>query len=275
MDSTTTTTISVQPHTPDIEGKNIQGLDLGGLPITNTILSTWIFMVCLAALIFVLHYALRNNCWPRIRGTGIIIVRVIDDFITDFIGGDRAFGRQFFFLFAGVFCYVFFANFFGLILDWLNLVSTDEWLTAYLRPINSDPNTTFVLSVLVFMITQAVAIRYRGIFRYTRGYLFNYSGRSTSERILNVFVGWIHLISEFTKILSLALSLFGNIFAGIVLLSVMAFLTSKLAIDSVGVGQLAIVPFWFFEIFVATVQAAVFGILMLAYLGDAKLIHEH
>ena len=78
-----------------------------------------------------------------------------------------------------------------------------------------------------------------------------------------------------TKVLSLALRLFGNMFAGIVLLGVIAFLTSKLSIFSLEIGQLAVIPFWLFELFVAAVQAIVFFVLMLAYMGDAKSLHDH
>ena len=175
-------------HVPALEGEAENGLVLGGIAISNTIIATWIFMVCLGILVTFLYRAITTDAYPRLRSIGLTSIQFIDDFITDFIGGDRPFGRRFFFLFAGFFVFILLSNFFGLIIDWLVLVSDGGWLHMYVRPINSDLNTTFVMSVLVVVISQAVAIRTRGPIGYARGYLFNFSGHSVGFRFLNVFV---------------------------------------------------------------------------------------
>ena len=80
----------------------------------------------------------------------------------------------------------------------------------------------------------------------------------------------MHLIGEITRLLSLSLRLFGNIFAGVVLISVMAFVGGKLSLFGVSFGHIFVLPFWLFEIFVAIIQALVFGVLMIFYFKEAR-----
>ena len=53
---------------------------------------------------------------------------------------------------------VFVGNLFGLILDWLVLISSHNWLAEYFRPIYADLSTTLVLSLTVIIVAQATAI---------------------------------------------------------------------------------------------------------------------
>jgi F-type H+-transporting ATPase subunit a len=76
------------------------------------------------------------------------------------------------------------------------------------------------------------------------------------------------------KVLSLSFRLFGNIFAGIVLIGVITFLSGKLQVFDVRFGEILVLPFWFFELFVAFIQAFVFFLLTSTYLKEARS-HEH
>jgi F-type H+-transporting ATPase subunit a len=73
------------------------------------------------------------------------------------------------------------------------------------------------------------------------------------------FVGILELMSEFSKIISFSFRLFGNIFAGEVLLTVIAFL----------VPVIAPLPFFFLELFVGFIQALVFTMLALVFIKGA------
>jgi F-type H+-transporting ATPase subunit a len=84
------------------------------------------------------------------------------------------------------------------------------------------------------------------------------------ERIANAFVGILELISEFIKIMSFSFRLFGNIFAGEVLLIVVAFLCAFLAS----------LPFMLLEIFVGFVQALIFSMLSLVFFMIATAHHD-
>jgi len=119
-----------------------------------------------------------------------------------------------------------------------------------LRSINSDLNMTLSLALLSVMATHFFSIKFIGV--------INYFKRWFSLKMFGVFlfVGILELVSEFTKIISLSFRLFGNILAGKVLLktswSVSAFIVP--------------LPFYFLELVVAFVQAAVFMILTLIFM---------
>lgn len=53
---------------------------------------------------------------------------------------------------------IFLGNLTGLLFDWLVLVSKDEWLGHYLRPIYSDLSTTLVFSLTVILVAQLTAL---------------------------------------------------------------------------------------------------------------------
>lgn len=79
---------------------------------------------------------------------------------------------------------IFLGNITGLIFDWLVLVSKDEALGAYLRPIYSDLSTTLVFSLTVILVAQLTAFYLKGPVHHLGHYLFNYHGDSTAEKIV-------------------------------------------------------------------------------------------
>jgi len=77
------------PHIPGTQGEVIDGLSVMGFPVTNTILSTWIFMVFLFLGVAVLYTALRTNGLPRVRAFGMDMVSRLDDFLTNALSEKR------------------------------------------------------------------------------------------------------------------------------------------------------------------------------------------
>ncbi len=126
----------------------------------------------------------------------------------------------------------------------------------------------------MIVLSQFIAIIHRGTLGWLSGYLFHFSGTSTVEKCINVFVGWLHLIGEFVRVLSLSFRLYGNIFAGVILITVMSFLLSKIAIAGIQLGQFALIPFWIFEIFVSLIQAFIFLTLTTIYVREASASHH-
>jgi len=123
------------------------------------------------------------------------------------------------------------------------------------RPGSADLNTTVALALISVITVQAVGIKTLGM-----GYLkrfFNFTNP------INFFVGILELISEFAKIISFSFRLFGNIFAGEVLLAVMLML----------VPYFVPIPFYGLELFVAIVQAFVFAMLTLVFIKLAMIPH--
>ena len=124
------------------------------------------------------------------------------------------------------------------------------------RPGTADINTTLAFAIISLLVTQAFGIKYLK-FGYFKKFI-NFSSP------IMFFVGILELISEFAKIISFAFRLFGNIFAGEVLLVVMAFLF-PLVLP---------MPFYGLEIFVGFIQALVFSMLTLVFFNMATISHD-
>lgn len=131
-------------------------------------------------------------------------------------------------------------------------------ITPFFRSPSADLNFTLALAIISVLSVQIVGITMTGFFKYLKKFI-NFSGP------IKFFVGLLELISEIAKLISFSLRLFGNIFAGEVLLLVIAFL----------VPLIAPIPFYLLEIFVGFVQALIFSMLTLVFLTMAAKMEEH
>ncbi len=142
-----------------------------------------------------------------------------------------------------------------------NLISheqTEHHEAHLFRAGTSDFNTTLALALISVFLTQYWGVKYLGI-KYFKKYI-------DPSNAINFFIGILEIIAELAKILSFSFRLFGNIFAGEVLLSVVGAL--------VPIG--ATIPFYFMEVFVGLVQALVFAILSVVFFSMATHSHsEH
>ena len=132
-------------------------------------------------------------------------------------------------------------------------------LTPYVRAAATDLNMTIGLALLVVVWSHIIGFRKLGL-KYIRRFALPVI---TGMKLVDFFVGFLEFISEFAKIISLSFRLFGNVFAGQVLLFVMAFLVSFLLP----------LPFIGLELFVGFMQAFVFAILTFIYFEQAT--HSH
>ena len=129
---------------------------IGNLHITNTVFSTWIFMVVLFVIVAILNLAIRTDKFPRLRAFGLDIVNRIYIYAKNLLG-DEKIAKNYLWLLGGLMVVIFLGNLMGLVFDWLTLVSKDEWIGHYLRPIYSDLSTTLVFSLTVILIAQLTA----------------------------------------------------------------------------------------------------------------------
>jgi F-type H+-transporting ATPase subunit a len=143
-------------------------------------------------------------------------------------------------------------------------------LVPFLRAANTDLNTTLALALISVVLTQVFSIRELGLGGYLGRFIQTKRvGQLNPMGGIDFFVGILESIAEFAKIISFAFRLFGNIFAGQVLLFVMGFL-----IPFVFFGVLI---FWGLEIFVGAIQALVFMMLTFVFMSIAMTHHgdEH
>jgi F-type H+-transporting ATPase subunit a len=129
-------------------------------------------------------------------------------------------------------------------------------VVPYLRAPTADLNNTLALALLSVVMIQVFGVQALGA-----GYFSKFI--NVREGIMGFMVGLIEIISELARILSFAFRLFGNIFAGEVILIVMSFL----------VPYLLPVPFFGLELFVAFMQAIIFSVLTLVFMSLATQAH--
>lgn len=131
----------------------------------------------------------------------------------------------------------------------------EEVFVPYLRAGTADLNTTIALALISMVLVQFMGFRFLG-FSYLKKF-FDFSNP------IAFFVGILELVSDISKIISFAFRLFGNIFAGEVLLAVISSL----------IPVVLPMPFYGLELFVGLVQALVFAMLSLVFFNMATLGH--
>ena len=136
-------------------------------------------------------------------------------------------------------------------------------LVPFFRAPSTDLNFTLALALIAVFLSQ-----YFGVKTQKLGYFkkfFDISGfkQGAMMGVIMVFVGLLELIAEFARIISFSFRLFGNVFAGEVLLLVMAFL----------IPYIASLPFYGLELFVGFIQALVFMMLALVFFTLATQGH--
>ena len=145
----------------------------------------------------------------------------------------------------------------------------DFILVPFLRGVSVDLNFTFAIALISVFMTQVIGFRAQGW-----GYLTKFFNTKRMFKVpffgaMDFLVGLLELISELSKILSFAFRLFGNMFAGIVLVAIVAGL----------LGKISILPamIMMFELFVGVIQAFVFGMLTMVFMAQATQGHgeEH
>ncbi len=161
-------------------------------------------------------------------------------------------------LVATIFIFVIASNWLGLLpgVGSLGLREGGEFTPLFRSPA-SDLNFTLALALITVFVVNAIGIAVMGA-RAHLSKFFNFKGP------IEFFIGILELISEFAKVISFSFRLFGNVFAGEVLLVIIASL----------VPFIVPLPFLFLEIFVGFIQAFIFSMLALVFIAIATTEHE-
>jgi F-type H+-transporting ATPase subunit a len=231
-----------------------------GFPISNSLLATWIVM---GVLIVFSWLATRHvSIIPSsLQSVAELLVGGLYDFFRQVTGHHIA---KFFPLIASLFIFIMVANWMGLLPGFGTIgffhtptheaVETTEEKVEFipiLRASTADLNTTLALAIVAVVAIQYFGFHVVGIHYGTKFINFK-------DPILFI-LGILETVSEFARIISFAFRLFGNIFAGEVLLTVMAFL----------MPFIVPLPFLVMELFVGFIQALVFSMLTAVFLNVA------
>lgn len=266
--TTHATTEHAGPHILSPKWQQIHDWNISWLIISNTVFSTWIFMVLLFTWVALLYAAIRTSHFPRVKAFGLDIVARIFAYLTPLLGSAQM-ARRYIWLLGGLVVVVLLGNIFWLILDWFVLISANSWIATYFRPMYSDLSTTLVFSLTVIIIAQASAIIMKWPVHHFGHYLWSFHGNSLFEKVVNVLVGWLHFLGEFIRVGSLSLRLFLNIFVGAILISVVIFVGNQIPSFHTGIFAFLSLPFWFFELLVAGLQAYIFMTLSALYIRES------
>jgi F-type H+-transporting ATPase subunit a len=245
---------------------------IGNFPITNSLLATWIVMGILLCVSLALRPTFRLiPSYPQ--QIAEIIIEGLQDFFHTVMGHNL---EKAFPLLATLFLFIILANWFGLVPGVGTIgfyksiasrtqtaVSTpkndslqEKKFVPLLRGATADLNTTIALAIIAFF-----SIQYFGFINLGAAYAKRFINLSNP---IMFFVGILEIISDFSKVISFAFRLFGNIFAGEVLLAVMAFL----------MPFIAPLPFLALELFIGFIQALVFSTLTAVFINVAMVTDE-
>ncbi len=228
---------------------------IGGiLPVTNSLLTSWIIMVFL--ILFAFFATRKISLVPG--SIQSIAEMVIDGIYTLFQAVLHEKVDQFFPLLASLFIFIITMNWVELLpgVGTIGIRRGGEFLPLF-RPGTADLNMTLALAILSVLIIQYYGLRSLGA-SYLKRFI-------NLKNPIYFFVGILELMGEFTRVISFAFRLFGNIFAGDVLLTVIAFL----------MPILVPLPFLGLELFVGFIQALVFSMLTAAFLAQATSPTSH
>lgn len=233
---------------------------IGGFSVTNTYITSFIILI----LFFFIAFYYKNQLTKSKRsGFFYLLNFIIKGFYNFFrtVVADKI--ELLFTLLGSLFFYILLTNWFGLLpgVGSILIMAKEEahgTFVPLLRGNTTDLNTTIGLALVSFFAIQYYGFRFLGIKGYL-GKFFNFSNPIT------LVTGLLEIISEFSRIVSFSFRLFGNIFAGEIILAIIAFL----------VPILASFPFLLLEIFVGFIQAFVFAMLTAVFINLAITKAEH
>ena len=251
--------------------------ELFGFPISNSLVLSLITALLLIGGGFLVVKSLRHIP-NKFQNAVELIIESLLDFMTQVLG-ERKSAIKFFPLVATIFLFILLSNWIGLLPGTGSFgyyilhegtemaTHTEEGTAAgeekefvpFFRSANSDLNTTLALALVVMIAIQVYAVQKLGFFKHLGKFFVS------PTKPIQFFVGILELIGEFAKILSFSFRLFGNIFAGEVLLLIVMSL----------VPFVVPLPFFGLEIFVGFIQALVFSMLTLIFLKVATAEVEH
>jgi F-type H+-transporting ATPase subunit a len=274
-------------------------LGTGPLYLTNTLTTLIVTLILLIILAYFTNRSLKRSQGTDLvpRGVGNAMEAILEMIynLTEGSAGQK-WVRAIFPWFATILVYVLFANLLRLIPGfetigvihhveegvagnalqsisgnwfWVTAEPGDGLLVGFFRGLSVDMNFTLALALISVIMTQIIGVRAQG-----GGYWSKYFNTRRMFKVpffgaMDFLVGLLEIISELSKILSFTFRLFGNMFAGVVLVAIVVSL----------LGFITIVPamLMLFELFVGLIQAFVFGMLTMVFMAQATQGHgeEH
>ena len=240
----------------EISLKAQQIFSIGNFGVTNSFFLSLVVFVVLAGFAFLMRAKIKE-----IPGKLQNIVEMTMEMLLNLMEstlGSRVAAEKYFPLIATIFIFILTSNLFGLLPGvgsaWIEHGGKE--VPLFHSPA-ADLNFTLAFALVSVIVSNLIGMSVCGVFNYLGKYI-NLKGP------IDFFVGILEAVSELAKIVSLSFRLFGNVFAGEVLLTIISFLAP----------YFIPLPFMFLEIFVGTIQAFIFAMITLVSIS-LNISHGH
>lgn len=236
--------------------------DIGPLPVTNTMVMGLIGVLFMLA---VLLYARANV----LKGKHTFVTGLVQWAVEGMYGQvmdiipDKKIAKSIAPLALSIFFTVLFTYWISIIPGVGESFYVKATGTPVLRGLPTDLNFTFALAIITIVAVQIYAVKSHGFFGNIGRYLVN-----PIKNPIGAFEGLLELVGEFSRLIALSLRLFGNAFAGEVLLAIIAMLSGWFA-------GLSLPFFMAFELFIGFIQAYVFFVLTCIFAALGTASHGH
>lgn len=237
--------------------------EIFGLPITNTIVTTWAVSLAL-----IIGLRLWVGTPKLIPGKGQAVVEGLIDGLRGLlepIVGKKAFPMTFPLL-IGLFLFILIHNWSGMVpgVGVFGFYDAEGTLKYWMRPANSDLNATFGMALVAMLAWLFISLKVAGPKFFMWELFGNKADKQGTPKVIYLMlipifigVGFIEMISIAFRPVSLSFRLYGNVFGGENLLASMTGL----------IPYIVPVPFYLYEVLVGVVQALIFTLLVAIYIG--------
>jgi F-type H+-transporting ATPase subunit a len=253
--------------------------NIGSFTVTNSLLNSWLVIF----IIVIVCLALKRGIKSVPGKLQNVFEMTVEGFlgIFDSVTGSREKSLKFFPFVFSFFLLILINNWLGLLpgIGSIGKIVTENGgrvFVPFFRGGTADLNTTLALAIIGVVASHVFGVMAVGAWDYLNKFINIKVLLEIPKKVrkdptvlivnpIKAFVGLIEIIGEAAKVASLSFRLFGNIFAGEVLLAAMA------AILAFGLP----IPFMFLEVIVGLIQALIFAMLILAYLTMSTSKEEH
>ncbi len=279
--NTETTSVHAVTETHEIQHESTLFAEpvthIGAFTITNALVTSWIAVAIIVIISVVLRLKLKTipgklqHLFELIYEGGLSLA--------DQVTNNRTKSKKIFPVVISIFFFVLINNWLGILpLTGFGLVETHEGVSSFIPFIRSgtaDINTTLALAIMAVIGANIFGVVSLGVWKMFNKFVNLKALGSIATKIkkdptivivapITFFVGIIEIVGEVAKIASLSFRLFGNVFAGEVLLASMSAL----------VAYFVPIPFLFLEVLVGVIQALIFSMLTLVYFTIASDDHD-
>jgi F-type H+-transporting ATPase subunit a len=262
--------------------------EIGKFTITNSLITSWVAVIILVTLFVLISKKIKRNPLRQPADRGPKGLQNIFEFLMesaldlgDSVTGERKKTEKFLPIALALFLFVLVNNWLGLLpgvgtIGFIEEKTGQSVFVPFFRGGTADLNTTLAIALIAVVVSHTMGVMAVGAWKYLNKFINLEVLAEIPKNVkkdpavilinpIKIFVGIVEIIGELAKVASLSFRLFGNVFAGeVLLISMMAIFAFILPL-----------PFMFLEIIVGIIQALIFAMLALVFMTIATSNAEH